>query len=252
MLIYISRQPAEEFESAFAQKLTKPQESPFVFHVWGIGGVGKTTLTNKLKRDYTTQAYFIEFSFEVTAGIDNVGGSEKITKFIDVLYQQLPNQQLPKPSILKKVLFQSDLFSDPFEKLYQKYWDTIHRLKTQPIGKENTVSKEQLDSVKRLLSGVGSTVAVLNPSSAIAAPLAGKAAEMTVEGISMILTEKDRIRQLLQQHKATKQQRELQELIVEPIPKLTAAFIKSLQQRKRPVVIILDTYEKADLDIDST
>ena len=42
-------------------------------------------------------------------------------------------------------------------------------------------------------------------------------------------------------------------LILEPLPQLTQAFVKSLihKAKKRPVVLVLDTYEKASLDIDT-
>jgi tetratricopeptide (TPR) repeat protein len=58
-----------------------------------------------------------------------------------------------------------------------------------------------------------------------------------------------------QQHPATKNDREIQALILEPIPKLTQAFAEALiertKQQKRPVILVLDTYEQALPDIDT-
>ncbi len=66
---------------------------------------------------------------------------------------------------------------------------------------------------------------------------------------------KERVQELLQEHPATKNDTELQALMLEPIPKLTQAFAQGLIQRtqkqKRPVVLVLDTYEKVPPEIDS-
>jgi hypothetical protein len=57
------------------------------------------------------------------------------------------------------------------------------------------------------------------------------------------------IQQRVRNHPATKDQSELQALMLEPVPKLTQAFAESLMQiaqhRERSLVLILDTYEKA-------
>ena len=57
------------------------------------------------------------------------------------------------------------------------------------------------------------------------------------------------IQQRVRNHPATKDQPELQALMLEPVPKLTQAFAESLMQiaqsRGRSLVLVLDTYEKA-------
>jgi hypothetical protein len=62
---------------------------------------------------------------------------------------------------------------------------------------------------------------------------------------------KDRIVNLLSQHRATKNKRDLQELMLNPLPKLTKAFVESLKSRIKPVILVFDTYEKGLLDIDA-
>jgi signal recognition particle GTPase len=74
---YISRQSAENLETAFAKALENPATNPIVFHVWGIGGVGKTTLTGKLKENYSKKADFVEISFGMTPDAD---GATKISR----------------------------------------------------------------------------------------------------------------------------------------------------------------------------
>ncbi|HAG83916.1 MAG TPA: hypothetical protein DCL61_22895, partial [Cyanobacteria bacterium UBA12227] len=56
--IYISRQQAESFLAEFANSLNQPSSSPILFQVWGIGGVGKSTLLNKLQELHKDQADF--------------------------------------------------------------------------------------------------------------------------------------------------------------------------------------------------
>ncbi|MBD2462019.1 hypothetical protein H6G89_13270 [Oscillatoria sp. FACHB-1407] len=53
---YISRPAAEAFLSAIASALQDPAQSPVVFHVWGTGGVGKSTLLNKLIAEHPEAA----------------------------------------------------------------------------------------------------------------------------------------------------------------------------------------------------
>ena len=238
---YISRKPAEELQAAFAEALEQPANNPVLFHIWGIGGVGKSTLKEKLKREYKKQADFTGVSFGLTAGIEN---PIKLMKKL--------HEQSPKPRIWQWYFWWNLWTKDSFGKLYQKYWDTVNNLETQPVQGKQSVDK---DLVKKLAKTGASAIAQLMPASGITAPVAGKAAETAVDAAGLILSEKDRIQQLLQQHRATKKKRELQELMLEPLPKLTQALAEGLKQRikqrKRPVVLIFDTYEKASAEIDT-
>jgi hypothetical protein len=58
--------------------------------------------------------------------------------------------------------------------------------------------------------------------------------------------------ELLLKHEATKDA-EVRELMLDPLPKLTQAFVESLvnHAHKTPVVLVLDTYEKASVDFDT-
>ncbi len=234
-ILYISRQEAEQLEGRFAQALSNPRDVPIIFQIWGIGGVGKTTLKNRLKQNHQKNADFVEVSFGVTPDILTA---------IDVMNQLY--QQLPKTNILQKDL----LGKQPFKELYQQYRETIHQLETQPSESKKAVDQAQIDAVKKLVGRGASAIASLTPGSPIPAPIAGQAAEAVIDYSTNILSVKDNLQELLQQHKATKKKRELQELMLNPLPKLTQAFVEELKQNKRPVILILDTYEKASQDID--
>ncbi|MEM9164619.1 MAG: hypothetical protein AAGC54_16330, partial [Cyanobacteria bacterium P01_F01_bin.4] len=67
---YISRPAAEAFLEAFATALSSPAKNPVVFHPWGMGGVGKSTLTRKLVEQHRDGAQVSEVSFGLTEGID--------------------------------------------------------------------------------------------------------------------------------------------------------------------------------------
>jgi tetratricopeptide (TPR) repeat protein len=233
---YISRQSAENLETAFAKALENPATNPIVFHVWGIGGVGKTTLTGKLKENYSKKADFVEISFGMTPDVDNP------LKIMDKFYNQLPDIPFWNRDLLK---------SDPFLSLYQQYKDTVNKLETEPVEGKQSVDKEQIELFKSLFSRGASALAQLAPASGITAPIAEKTTGLTFESASILLTEKDRIVNLLSQHRATKNKRDLQELMLNPLPKLTKAFVESLKSRIKPVILVFDTYEKGLLDIDA-
>jgi tetratricopeptide (TPR) repeat protein len=238
---YISRKPAEDFLGRFAKALKEPETHPLLFHVYGFGGVGKTTLTKQLKEAYEQKADIAEVSFRLTSGLTR--DIETPLKLMAKLYKQLP------PDLLEP---------DPFTLLDDQYHQTVHKLTTQPI-KGESVEAEQLNTVRDWVE-LGSLTLLSAASSVNSSALGsfdgfGKAEGMLGDAPQASASAKERMQQLLQQHPATKNDRELQSLILEPIPKLTQAFAEALIERtkkqKRPVILVLDTYEQALPDIDT-
>jgi len=242
--IYISRQQAETFLAEFAKALNQPSSQPLLFHVYGIGGVGKSTLLRKLREIYQQQVDFAAASFGPTGGI------ETSLKLMATLYEQLPQPSLPP--ILQRDVRALMPSSDPFTSLYEQYQQTLLALKTQPVAGKPTVDSEQQSVVKDLLE-LGTSAALAfaaTPDFAFAA--LAKGVGMLANVPQAIGSAKDRVQQLLYQHPATKGKKELRELLLEPLPKLTQAFAQGLihKAQKRPVVLVLDTYEKAPSEID--
>ena len=236
---YISRQSAEDLQNSFVRALAEPASYPVMFYIWGIGGVGKSTLKRRLAETHRPQADFTEVSFGLTEGINTP------IELMAKLHSQLPPLAFWQRDLLAK---------DPFQSLYDEYQQIANQLQTQPIDGKKSVEKEQVDQVKSLLKAGASALGDLMPMSGLSKPVLETTAERTVDIAGMLLTEKDRWQQVLQQHRATKKNKELQALMLEPIPKLTKAFAEALvqrsQQTKKTVVLVLDTYEKVPSDLD--
>ncbi|NET57543.1 MAG: hypothetical protein F6K47_15675, partial [Symploca sp. SIO2E6] len=241
--IYIWRQPAEIFLAEFAKALDQPESQPLLFQVWGIGGVGKSTLLRKLQEIHQQQADLAGVSFGFTMDI------ETPIKLMATLYEQLPKPDLP--SVWKRDVGKLRLPADPFTSVYQQYQQTITALQTQPVtGK--SVLPEQQSALKDLLE-LGTVTALStigSPDMALGA--IGKAVGMLRDAPQAIASGKEKVESLLQQHPATKGKKELQSLVREPLPRLTEAFVQGLIQKaqQRPVVLLLDTYEKAPSQLD--
>jgi hypothetical protein len=105
---YVSRPEAEEFLDALGKALKSPAESPVVFHVWGIGGVGKSTLTRKVKEIHGDTVTVAEVSFGLTEGI------EEPIPLMARLYEQ--------------IVIKDPWSRDPFWEKYDLYFETIHQV----------------------------------------------------------------------------------------------------------------------------
>jgi tetratricopeptide (TPR) repeat protein len=229
---YVSRPEAEDFLAALDAALKSPKDSPTVFNAWGIGGVGKSTLTRKVKEIYETTAKIAEVSFGLTEGID---------------------EPIPLMAKLYEQIAVKDSWSrDPFWERYELYFETVHQLSTQATVGWGAATPEQVTQVKQLLKfGVDTFGELTLPEAGkkAANTLVDKGMDAAVAGLSL----KDSLQQLLQQHKATKRNQALQRLMLEPLPQLTQAFAQGLSQQaaKQPIILVLDTYEKVPGVIDA-
>jgi len=145
--------------------------------------------------------------------------------------------------------------------LYDQYQQTVYKLKTQPV-KGKSVDAQQQTTVKDWFELGGITLlaagtSLVDPATASTLAFDGmvKAGGMLSDASQPLNQTKARVQELLQEHPATKNDTELQALMLEPIPKWTQAFAQGLIQRtqkqKRPVVLVLDTYEKVPPEIDT-
>jgi tetratricopeptide (TPR) repeat protein len=215
---YISRSQAEAFLNAFAEAVKSPDEHPVLYQAWGVGGVGKTTLLDQVQKQHPT-AKIARVYFGSTEGIDTP---------IDLmanLYAQLPA---------------GDVWGDNFAELHQQFQQTEHQLKTLPMDGKQSVDLEQQNVVKRLLSYGLSAISRVTPLPDVSDADSEKAITTVMDTAT-----------LLKQHRATKRDPKLRQLMSAPLPKLTQAFIEGLRQRSHLIILMLDTYEKASSDHDN-
>jgi hypothetical protein len=180
---YVSRPEAEDFLADLGRALEKPQSSPAVFHVWGIGGVGKSRLTQTVQEVYQGKAKFAAVSFGLTEGID-----EPI-----LLMAKLYEQLVAKDAWNR----------DPFWDKYTLYFETIQQLQTQAANGRGEATPEQVGQVKQLLQ-CGMDVAGEFFLSESAKKTATTLVDRGIDAVAAGLSLKDGVQQLLQQHKATR------------------------------------------------
>lgn len=228
--LYISRKSTQKFLDNFGDALKQPQASRLLFYAYGIGGIGKSTLLDKLRETYAKEAKFAKAFFGPTSKIDSP------LALMEHLYKQLP---------------EDGWGGDTFTELCKQYKETLNQLGTEAAEGRGSASPEQVSLLKKLLGGVAKTAASYFMPDKAAEQL-GSAAEGIVDVASLALSEKDRLEQFLKQHRATKNKRELQELMLDPLPKLTQAFAEGVIEKSKlhPIVLELDTYEKASSDFD--
>ncbi|MFM7423678.1 MAG: hypothetical protein ACKO7W_01535 [Elainella sp.] len=226
---YIERPVATQFLNTLAQSLKSPNLSPLLLQVWGVGGVGKSTLSRRAEAaNPQTVAAFVEF--------DRTEGATEPIGVMRALHQQLQKAFAGQP--------------DPFGKRNAEYFDAIHKLNSESEDGKGAATAEQIETVKQGVVWAAKGIGGLTP---VGSELAGTVAGAVVESSTLIASEADRLRNLVQRHRATKGKRELQELILAPLSRLTDAFVESLSHwsKQRPILLRLDTYEKAPADVDS-
>ena len=216
---YIERDQAKKLLQRFAIALEQPQDNPLLFNIYGIGGVGKTTLLGRLQDAHTSEVDFLGVCFAKTAGI------ETPLKLMRKLHKQ------------SMELLGSEASSDSFTQWEKMFTSALFELSQRSIdgGVASSEESRKITSWFERFIWLGSTN--LTSTSNIAAM--GDDAEGLQEWIQ----------QRVRNHPATKDRLELQLLMLEPVLKLTQAFAESLMQvaqvRERSLVLVLDTYEKA-------
>ena len=237
--LYIARPAANSFLENLDIAFKTPAQQPIVFHAWGLGGVGKTTLLDRAQLAHrercsiTEQLTIAEVKFGDTA---NAGTPLGVMK---VLHSRL------SPTV-------GDPQKDPFYELERRYTNTLETLKTKTEDGSAQASDKQIEIVKKYsqlaLQGASLMFVACNPvgtAMAVAAPHIGDLGEL---GASIL----DDAKGLLNRHQATRNDEKLKALMLNPLLELTKAFVKSLQTKAevQPILLVLDFYEKVPVDVD--
>jgi tetratricopeptide (TPR) repeat protein len=230
---YVERDTAKKLLDRFAAALQQPLGQPLLFNIYGIGGVGKTTLLKRLQEAQADKVDCLEVCFAKTPGI------ETPLKLMRKLHQQA------------REFFGVDTSADAFAQKEQLFEHTLFELSKCSVDGEATSSEEQ----KKITSWFERFI-WLGPTNFTSISRKQKSSETLGSGFSaltMIGDDTEDLNEWIQQwvrnHPATKDKPGLQALMLEPVSKLTQAFAESLMQiaqnRERSIVLVLDTYEKA-------
>jgi len=228
---YIERQADRSLRQDFAAALSQPQQEPLLFNLYGIGGVGKTTLLSRLQILHRHSAHFLRVCFAKTARIDNP------LQLMRHLHQQA------------KVLTAATA-PDRFAQQDQHFESALYQLSQRaPDG-----SPSSAEDARKVTHWFERWIWLSPPSftrrrQARSLDPAGPGfAAFTALGEDPD-SQQDWIQQRVRHHPHTRDQPELQALMLDPVTQLTQAFSASLiqiaQQHNRPLVLVLDTYEKA-------
>ncbi|MEG4022740.1 TPR end-of-group domain-containing protein [Microcoleus sp. S13C4] len=212
--LFVSRHSTKRFLDDFDKAIEQPNSAPLMFYAYGIGGIGKSTLLDELKSLHHGEVKFLTADFN----------DRRLSKPIELmkhLHQQLSIHQ-PE--------------ADLFTVRYQQYEETLLRLETEATAETQIVGAEQRSLVQEYM-GVGRSSIVTED-------------ESTFNQLST----RERFEKLLRQHPATQgstqEKMSLRDLMLDPQQKLTQAFAETLIQlsQEMPIVLWLDTYEKAQKD----
>jgi len=230
---YIERNEAKTLLERFALALNESEGQPLLFNIWGTGGVGKTTLLGRLKDAHAGKVDFLEICFAKTPDI------ETPLKLMRKVHEQAVER------------FGGETIADSFKQKEEQFKSTLYKLSEESIDGKTTSSEEAKKITSWFqrfiwLRPIGLTSTSSKPTS-FNVPEGGFSALAAIGEDADSLQES--IEQRVRNHPATKDQPELQALMLQPVSKLTQAFAESLMQiaqsRGRSLVLILDTYEKA-------
>lgn len=221
--LFINRKSTDKFTKDVFTAIEELKSQPLTFYIYGIGGIGKSTLIEKIQQDCKGRAKFIKFSFPEPSASSLIDTPIKLMK---VLYKQL----VPESSS-----------SDMFWNLCEQYEQNLQRLETEPVDQSNRINNEQLSLVRDYdnnIAGLSTCSSPLDKYSQLG---------------EFNLSSKDQFKRLLNNHPATKNQSFLQNLILEPITSIANIFIQCLRNKSEqdtPIIVILDTYENASVNFD--
>ena len=231
---YIERQEAKRLLGKFADAIKQPDGQPLLFNICGIGGVGKTTLLGRLKDAHVNEVDFLEVCFA-----KNKDSIETPLKLMRKLHQQAIDR------------FGRQAIPDSFTQQEELFEKALFELSRRSIDGE-AISNDETTKI----IGWFERFVWLGAKGLTFTPNKSKSFDGSGLGFSSLsVTENDTenrqelMQQLVRNHPATKDKPELQSLMLEPVSKLTQAFAESMMQishnRGRSLVLILDTYEKA-------
>ncbi len=210
---YIDRPATDELLNGLKKAIQEPATSPVVFHAYGMGGIGKTRLTQKITQD-------LPHAKVIVVDLKYVKGIETPLAAMEEIYRQLPPSMEP--------------WGEAFTDKLRQYEATRRLIEQDGQGKE--------------LIKVTQSVFQAVTEKAVGEPLKHGTQAM-LESTGTI----EKFEQFLISFKSTKRNKELQDLMLYPFKVLTELLVAALFSRvqKQPLVLIFDTYEQARSEVDA-
>ena len=201
-MAFIDQPETTEFLQRLQQGLKEPTSRELVFHAYGKGGIGKTTLLKQIRETFPKVGIAA-----VSFGLDS--GTESPLELMAKLYGQLPA---------------IGEWGEEFTDQYQEY-------------EELCAAIEQTEEGKTALK------IAQNLGQAVLPKIVGEPLKHGTQGILESEDSVGKLNDFLRKFRGTKGKPELQKLVREPLPILTAAFVKGLRAKaqQQTILLLLDT-----------
>jgi hypothetical protein len=206
---YIDRPETDKLLNGLREALKSPADNPLIFHAYGIGGIGKTSLTKKIAQDFSDA---VVVSCDIGAEID----TETPLKLMDRIYRQLPAP--------------ADGWREEFLEKYGQYQEARRSIEQDSHGKE--LIKATQSVAQLFLPKEAGEVVKYGSQAMLDAPGTIESFERFLAGFSKTKGK-------------TEERVALRNLLVDPFGVLTKSLVAALLARaaQKPLILIFDTYE---------
>jgi tetratricopeptide (TPR) repeat protein len=212
---YIDRPATDRLLNGLRAALKSPTDNPLIFHAYGIGGIGKTSLTKKIARDFAD-------ALVVSSDIGAELNTETPLKLMDKIYRQLP-----------------DLYGwrEDFPEKYAQYQEARRSIEQDSQGKELIKATQ---SVAQLALKAAGEMVKYGSQAMLDAPGTIESFEKFLAGFSKTKGK-------------TEERVALRNLLLDPFGVLTKSLVAALLARaaEKPLILIFDTYEQVGAEVDA-
>jgi tetratricopeptide (TPR) repeat protein len=212
---YVDRPETDQLLNGLKQSFQSPVNSPLVFHAYGIGGIGKTTLTKKIRQDFSDAVVV-----RIDTGIEIK--TETPLEVMDKIYHQLP------------ALYG---WREDFSDKYRQYQEMRQLIEQDTQGKD--LIKVTQSVAQAILPKVAGEMVKHGFQAIIDSP-------RSIESFEKFLAN-------FPKTKGKKEDKEaLRNLMLDPYGILTKLLVTALLTRanRQPLILIFDTYEQVGKDVD--
>jgi hypothetical protein len=214
---YIDRPATDRLLNGLRAALKSPADNPLIFHAYGIGGIGKTSLTKKIDQDFAD-------ALVVSSDIGAELNTETPLRLMDKIYRQLPDRV--------------DGWREEFSEKYGQYQEARRSIEQDSQGKE--LIKATQSAAQLFLPKEAGEVVKYGSQIMLDAPGTIESFEKFLAGFS-------------ETKGKTEEKVALRNLLLDPFGVLTKSLVAALLARaaEKPLILIFDTYEQVGAEVDA-